>query len=278
MFDFVVREAVEKTIFASPAGKKRVADTMVKLMPAHKAYVEPFIGSGAVFFAKEPVQLEAINDFDPDISAAFKALQKLTEPDIQKLEGMTWTGSKATFEKVYDSKPTDELAKLHRFLYIANFSYGRMRGRSFNPGSEGTTSKTIGRIRKYAPRLKGVHIHNGDYQAMVEKYDSRDALFFLDPPYPGYNVKVGEDGFDEDRFFKCLKGIDGKFLVNYGDRGAFPKMAKNTKGWWVTKIKTRRSMANMRGVGGDPFLTHVLVANYTPARKCEDDTFVFESL
>lgn len=267
LFDFVVREMVEKTIFASPAGKKKVADKMVKLMPVHKTYVEPFIGSGAVFFEKEPVEIEVINDFDPDISHAFETLKGLTDPDIAKLEGMNWTGSKEHFCKTFDSKPEDDLEKLYRFLYIANFSYGRMRSRSFNPGSEGVTAKTIGRIKKFAPRLRKVHVHNGDYQKMVEKYDGKDTLFFLDPPYPGYNVKVGESDFDEDRFYKCLKGIKGKFLVNYGDRGKFPKMAKNTKGWWVKKIKTRRSMANMRGVGGDPYLTHVLAANYTPTSK-----------
>ena len=46
--------AVEKTIWGSPAGKKRLADRLVAMLPAHKTYVEPFAGSSAVLFAKEP--------------------------------------------------------------------------------------------------------------------------------------------------------------------------------------------------------------------------------
>jgi hypothetical protein len=35
-------EPVEKTIWGSPAGKKRIAQRLVAMLPAHKTYVEPF--------------------------------------------------------------------------------------------------------------------------------------------------------------------------------------------------------------------------------------------
>ena len=41
-------EPVAKTIWGSPAGKKRLADRLVAMLPAHKTYVEPFAGSAAV--------------------------------------------------------------------------------------------------------------------------------------------------------------------------------------------------------------------------------------
>jgi DNA adenine methylase len=43
-------------------GKQRLADTIIGLIPAHKIYVEPFFGGGAVFFRKRKSYLEAIND------------------------------------------------------------------------------------------------------------------------------------------------------------------------------------------------------------------------
>ena len=49
-------EPVDKTIFGSPAGKKRLAPRLVKLLAPHRTYVEPFAGSAAVLFEKEPAK------------------------------------------------------------------------------------------------------------------------------------------------------------------------------------------------------------------------------
>ena len=58
-------ELVEKTMWGSPAGKKRLAKRLAAMLPVHRAYTEPFAGSAAVLFAKDPVPTEAINDADP---------------------------------------------------------------------------------------------------------------------------------------------------------------------------------------------------------------------
>ena len=41
-------------LFGYPAGKARIADQLVALIPTHKTYVEPFCGSAAVFVTKAP--------------------------------------------------------------------------------------------------------------------------------------------------------------------------------------------------------------------------------
>src|SRR5690606_36495959 len=76
---------VEKTIWGSPAGKKRLADRLVAMLPAHKTYVEPFAGSAAVLFAKEPSEVEVINDADPEIAEAYRLLKKLTDRKSTRL-------------------------------------------------------------------------------------------------------------------------------------------------------------------------------------------------
>ncbi len=263
-------EDVEKTIWGSPAGKKRLSKRLAAMLPAHKTYVEPFAGSAAVLFAKEPAPVEVINDADPEIAEAYKLLKKLTPADLARLKKLPWVGDEKTFKGLLDAKPNSDVERLHRFLYLTHFSYGKMRGRSFSPSVVGVEAKTIKRIEEFAPRLKKVKVYGGDYEKVVRKYDSKDTAFFLDPPYPGYNVDVGESDFDEERFFKLLTTLKGRFLITYGIRGKFPAMVKESD-FWVKRIRTPRSIGSMRGVGGPSVLTQLLVANYEPTTKAIDD-------
>ena len=271
-------DLLEKTIWGSPAGKKRIANRLVAMLPAHKTYVEPFAGSAAVLFAKEPAAVEIINDADPEIAEAYRLVKGLGPKAIARLKQMPWTGDPAKFKELVESQPSDDVAKLHRFLYVTHFSYGKLRGKSFSPSSAGVEAKTISRIEQFAPRLRNVKVYSGDYEKVVRKYDSKDTAFFLDPPYPGYNVNVGESDFDEERFFKLCKSLKGKFLITYGIRGRFPKMVKNS-GFWTKRIRTPRTISTMRGVGGPKTLTQLLVANYEPTTKaleCEFDIDDFD--
>jgi DNA adenine methylase len=266
---------VEKTIWGSPAGKKRLADRLVAMLPAHKTYVEPFAGSAAVLFAKEPSDVEVINDADLEIADAYRLIKKLTPEGLARLKKLPWVGDEKTFKRLLDVEPEDDVERLHRFLYLTHFSYGKMRGKSFSPTVVGVEATTIKRIEKFAPRLKKVKVYGGDYERVVRKYDSKDTVFFLDPPYPGYNVDVGESEFDEERFFKLLKSLKGRFLITYGIRGKFPDLVKGSD-FWSKRIRTRRSIAHMRGVGGSSVLTQLLVANYEPTTKALDDEFVLD--
>ena len=260
---------VEKTIWGSPAGKKRIANRLAAMLPAHTTYVEPFAGSGAVLFAKEPAEVEAINDADLEIARAYKLVQKLRPKDFARLREMDWVGNEATFQGLIDESPRDALSQLHRFLYLTHFSYGKMRGKSFSPSSAGVQATTVDRLEQFAPRLQNVRVFGGDYRPVVEKFDGKDTAFFLDPPYPGYNVDVGESEFDEHVFVELLKELEGKFLITYGIRGEFPRLVKEA-GFEVRRIRTRRSIRSMRGVGGSSVLTQLLVSNYGVARKSLD--------
>jgi DNA adenine methylase len=262
--------AVSKTIWGSPAGKKRLADRLAALLPAHKTYAEPFAGSAAVLFAKEPAEVEAIGDADLEIAEAYRIIKRLGRGQLDRLRRMSWTGDETTFKRLLDESPGDEVRKLHRFLYLTHFSYGKLRGRSFNPGSAGVEARTLERIEAFAPRLRNVRIYGGDYEKIVRKYDAADTVFFFDPPYAGYNVDVGESDFDEERFFALLKSLKGKFLLTYGVRGKLPGLLKEA-GFTIKRIRTPRSISAMRGVGGSSVLTQLVVANYELVEKTEID-------
>lgn len=51
-----------KRVLNYPGSKWRMADLIIQNMPKHKSYLEPFFGSGAVFFTKQKDVLETINN------------------------------------------------------------------------------------------------------------------------------------------------------------------------------------------------------------------------
>ncbi len=265
----IIDVGVVKTIWSSPAGKKKIANRLVAMLPEHKTYVEPFAGSAAVFFAKKPVKTEVLNDADPDVAQAYKLIKGMSDKQIEQLKKMNWVGSKSAYLKVYDSKPSKDIEKLYRFLYLAHFSYGRQRGRSFSPGSDGVPARTADRLATFGPRLRKAHLYSGDYVEVIKKYDSKDTVFFLNPPYVGYNVKVGEKKFDEKQFIGILKSLKGKFLLTYGIRGELPGMLKKA-GFKIKRIRTPRTMRHMRGAHQSMFLTQIIVANYDFIKNAKD--------
>jgi DNA adenine methylase len=267
---------VQKTIWGSPAGKKRLAARLVKLIPPHKVYVEPFAGSAAVFFEKEPVETEVLGDADPEIAAAFKAIKSLTDDELEALRKKRWVGSERAFKQLIDARPRSKVEKLYRFLYLSHFSYGKLRGKSFNPNAEGVEARTIERIEQHRERLRAATIRHAHYADLVREFDGPDTFFFLDPPYPGHNVEVGEDTFDEVEFRKVLEGIKGRFLVTYGTRWQL-----DTKGFHVRKIRPPRSIRAMRGVGGPKTLPQLLIANYAITEKAlgaGDDAWALDEI
>jgi len=258
-------------IWSSPAGKQRIAHKIVRLFPSHKTYVEPFAGSGAVLFAKEPAEVEVLNDLDPEVAEAFRLVQGCTDEDMKRLKGCDWRSKRKTFDRLYKAKPTGRVERLHRFLYLTNFSYLNKRHDGFDPYSErmGHVSTIANRVEKHRGRLKGVKVHNGDYGAMIKRYDSPSTLFFLDPPYLGYGaVRINEKGFDEEAFAKLLQGIKGKFLVTYGIKGKLPGLLADA-GFSVRRASESRE--NHLAHGGAKRRAYIIATNYDLARKGDAD-------
>lgn len=260
--NLVVAAPVEKTVWGSPAGKKRLAARLVKLIPPHKVYVEPFAGSAAVFFEKDPADAEVIGDADPEIASAFKAIKTLTDDELDTLRKKNWIGQERTFKQLIDARPRSKVEKLYRFLYLSHFSYGKLRGKSYNHNADGVEARTIERIELHRDRIRAAMVRHAHYADLVKEFDGKDTFFFLDPPYPGHNVNVGEDTFDEVEFRKVLDSIKGSFLVTYGTRGQL-----DTKGFHVRKIRTPRTIRAMRGVEGPKTLPQLLIANYAITEK-----------
>jgi DNA adenine methylase len=261
------KDLVKGNIFGSPAGKSRVSKRLASLLPEHEIYVEPFCGSGAVFLEKAPAgKKEVINDMNAKMAEAWRILSKLTDQQLETLKNKNWKSEKSLFLKLRDSNPASDIEKLYRFLYVRRFSFGAWDN-TYNGGQAGKVSTMPSKIEKYLDRVRGVKVYSGDYEKVMKKYDSADTVFFLDPPYVGFNSEVDEDTFDEERFFNVLKSLKGKWVLTYGEKGELPKMLRKA-GYKIQKFDTIRTLSSVKQASNNPVTKNLFVANFkTPSLK-----------
>ena len=83
-----MKKSVLKTPISYYGGKQKLVSTILPLIPAHKMYVEPFVGGGAIFFAKEPSHIEVINDTNKELINFYNILQNRFV-ELQKMVAVT---------------------------------------------------------------------------------------------------------------------------------------------------------------------------------------------
>ena len=67
-------------------GKSKLSDTIINMMPEHKAYCEIFAGAAWVLFRKEPSKYETINDLDGDLVSFYRVLQNHLEEFVKQFK------------------------------------------------------------------------------------------------------------------------------------------------------------------------------------------------
>ena len=68
-----------KLLFSRFGGKGRKADEIISYFTKHETYVEAFLGSGAIFLAKEQSSLSVLNDLDPLVYNIFNLSKQYGE-------------------------------------------------------------------------------------------------------------------------------------------------------------------------------------------------------
>jgi DNA adenine methylase len=252
-------ETSVRQAFGSPGGKTYLAPRIVGMIPPHEIYVEPFAGGAAVYFKKPPSEKEVLSDKDREIAFAFRFLRDMTPEQFERLKRYDWVKRRGLFDKMKGSKPKNDVERFRRFYYLKKASFGK-GGKSFSPMDEGNRID-ISRLPKIKERLKRTSIHGGDALAMIRKYDSPTAFFYLDPPYPDRAFIGAKDQYtDEDltRLVGILSSIKGKFALSLSTehRKLLPES------WHVKRVKVQRRL--LQDSVGRENEYEIIATNYNP--------------
>ncbi len=212
-------------------GKSYLSKWIIENFPEdfrEKTYVEVFGGGGWVLYKKDHSFLEVYNDKNSDLVNLFRVIRDNFAEFQHRME---WTlHSREVYAEAKERlKNEDYVSNIERaMLYATN------RIQSFS-GSGGwgyqvkATKITSGKLLPFLKRLgtinvrlKKVQIEHLDFEELIKKYDSKDTLFYIDPPYVDCEqyYKTSEVDFkreDHIRLNKALKKIKGRFILSYYD-------------------------------------------------------------
>jgi len=244
-------------MFKRVGGKSKLKKQIVKLIPKHDIYVEPFVGGGSVFFEKEPANVNVINDKDRDIYYIYKDMKDVGDKMIDK----DFTPSRSKFDKLLKQKTfNNAIDRLYRNLYISVNSFsGNRRGyvgekeELIKTGDTGKKYKTT----KWKDFLNDnkVKIYNTNFKNMIDKFDSPNTLFYLDPPYSESTKDYEVSGVRPEDIYNSLQGIKGKFILSYDNSDIVRKIFSKYK---IRKVKTIYEQSGTRQEN----ITELVITNF----------------
>lgn len=220
-----------KAIIKYPGSKWGSADWIISHFPDHHSYLEPFFGSGAVFFNKPRSHIETVNDLDENVVALFKWMRDDPERLAHEIHYTPY--SRQIHEGTYRVEPADSLEKAVQFCIRLCMGHGfRTNGERVGwkrdiRGRERAYAaldwKTLPeRLYEAAERLRGVQIEHRPAIDLIKSYNYENVLIYCDPPYMlgtrhGRQYRYEMDDRDHEELLDALVRHRGPAVISgYG--------------------------------------------------------------
>lgn len=215
-------------------------------MPPHKSYLEPFFGSGAVFFNKRPSRIETINDLDGEIVNLFRCVREWPE-ELACAVALT-PYSREEYERAWSRFKAGGKACGIEDARLTLVRYWQSHG-STSVYKGGWKNDRAGREYAYdvrywrnlpgwvldaAERLKDAQIEQAPAVELIRRFKHPDVLIYADPPYVVSTRKGKQYVVDmvEDRqhieLLEALKEHPGPVILSGYENELYEK---HLQGW-----------------------------------------------
>jgi len=281
-------------------GKSRISKFIIEYIPKNiHTYTEVFGGMFWTYFnmdISEYPKLEKVvyNDFNPVNTNLFKCVKDTDNfydyiKDIPcQVKDIDMEGEssdpifKELFQKfqknafngeLFSDNPDYERGMNYAYVLSQVFSGLKPESSSFIDLKYKYRSKFDTFRDKVGGKGRGKHfkqmfnnitdIENLDFERFIEKYDSDEMFFYLDPPYYNTEKYYSNHDFgieDHERLFNSLKNIKGKFAMSYYYFPQLEEWFPKDKYKWVSKDFAKSASASKgknQSIG-----TELLIMNY----------------
>lgn len=210
-------------------GKRRLAKRLLPIFPDHSCYVEPFCGAAALFFLKEPVDSEVLNDINGDLVSLYRVVKHHLDEFVRQFR---WALSSREIYGWLNATPAETLTDIQRaarFYYLQKLGFGgKVEGRTFGTATTSRPRLNLLRIEEDLSaahlRLSRTYIEHLEWSECIRRYDRPHTLFYCDPPYwgtEGYGVGFSLEEYD--RMAELARTIKGRMVITVND---IPEMRK----------------------------------------------------
>lgn len=209
------------------AGGKFYARKLInEHIPEHSYYIEPFAGGASIFFAKNKVKNNWLNDIDDELINCFIMIRDYTEEFIYRIKDENATKERHSYYKNI-FMPETNLDRAVRWFYLNRTSYSGIMNKQncywgYGDKYSMRPENWPRNILRTSEKLQRVKLTSFDFEKVIE--EAEDGTFlFVDPPY----FNADQDKFythsfkknDHIRLCKVIKKNKErlKFLITYDD-------------------------------------------------------------
>lgn len=263
------------TVLKYPGSKWSMTDWIISKFPAgyeKMTYLEPFFGSGAVFFNKNRSVIETINDLDGNVVNLFKVIRDHPEELARLIEFTPW--SRQEYRNSY-GMTGDKLEDARRFLVRMWQAIGAKSSditgwRNNIKGNNGNLTQFSLRLPKnileVSCRLRHtkeslVQIENQCAMKLIYRHNSPNVLIYCDPPYvlstrSGRIYKHEMSIRGQELLLQAILNHDGYVILSGYDNDLYNA---TLKGWHKESLKVNTE--------GGKSAVETLWMNYEPPAK-----------
>ena len=268
------------SFFPYQGGKHYLLPYILKIIPEHEIYVEPFGGSAKVLLNKPPSKIEVYNDIDKKIANLFYVVAFHFDEFNRKVNNLIL--SRALFEefkKEIKNNPPKKMGDVDHAVktyYLLLTSYaGSPRFNSFMITYKKRTTAfagNISRLPEIHQRIKNVIFESRDFRKILETYGSKEnAFLYIDPPYFGEENTYDADFSERDHrdLLKFLQKTKAKWLLSGYQNKLYDEMLK---GFYRVEIGVKKysmPVSKFSKSKTRPDATEVLWANYNIKKMLE---------
>lgn len=245
-----------KTPITYYGGKQLMAKNILPLIPIHNLYCEPFAGGAAIFFAKQPSEVEILNDTNRELINFYRVVQNdftSLEKEVKITLHSRDLHRKASV--IYNNPDMfSELKRAWALWVLSSQGFAGQIDSSWGyDKSKNSTPKKIGNKKEaftyeLAIRLQQVQLECADALYVIRSRDTKESFFYVDPPY--FNSDMGHyDGYSQEDFealLQLLSSIRGKFMLSSYPSDVLSRYT-NLHGWKTRSFKGNVSVGAKSG-------------------------------